>query len=75
MQRVLIFGILLLLTSLVYSANHHKAEIEDNEFAEFEEFDEDEEGFPKEEESKVNAEVKTAASAPPTFDDEVQIEV
>lgn len=57
-----------------FAANHHKAEVEDNEFAEFEEFEEDDELVIKEEETNKNPETKLP---PPvqTFDDEVQIEV
>lgn len=77
MQHVLLlFYFALVLTDLVHAASHHKAEIEDNEFAEFEEFDEEEEIIPKEEENaKFNSEAKVVPSAAPSFDDDVQIEV
>lgn len=75
MRYVLFFYFALLLTGLVQSASHHKAEIEDNEFAEFEEFDEEEEILPKEEENaKFNSEAKIIPSPAPSFDDDVQIE-
>lgn len=76
MQRLFyIFAISLLLTALAFAVNLHKAEVEDNEFAEFEDFDVEEEFVPKDDESnKLNPEVKTATSAAPSFDDEVQIE-
>lgn len=77
MQRVLLlFCFSFLLTALVLAEKHHKAEIEDNEFAEFEEFDEEEEVIPKEEDiSKVNPEVKSVPPPSPSFDDDVRIEV
>ena len=70
-----IFCFSILLTALALAVSHHKADIEDNEFAEFEEFDEEEEILPKEDDSsKLNPEVKVVPSAAPTFDDDVQIE-
>lgn len=76
MQHALFFCFALVLADLVHTASHHKAEIEDNEFAEFEEFDEEEEIIPKEEENtKFNSEAKVVPSAAPSFDDDVQIEV
>lgn len=71
-----IICIFLLITDLTLGAYHLKAETEDNEFAEFEDFDEDDEIAPKENDSiKINPEVKAVPSASPTFDDDVQIEV
>lgn len=75
-QLLSTFCVFFLLTDLTLAANHHKAEIEDNEFAEFEDFDDEEEIIPKEDDSnKITPEVKAVPSAAPTFDDDVQIEV
>lgn len=60
--------------SFVLTLNHHKADIEDNEFAEFEEFDDEDEIIAKEPETKSSPDVKPTVSPPQNFDDDVQIE-
>ncbi|XP_015924160.1 PAT complex subunit CCDC47 isoform X2 [Parasteatoda tepidariorum] len=70
---VVLFSIFFI--SFGFAANHHKAEIEDNEFAEFEEFDEDEEIVVKEDDSsKQKPDLKMSPPPPQNFDDEVQVE-
>lgn len=62
------------MVSLVKSGNHHKADIEDNEFAEFEEFDDEEIEIKSEEPNKVNQDTKPSTPPSQAVDDEVQIE-
>ncbi|XP_013781658.1 coiled-coil domain-containing protein 47-like [Limulus polyphemus] len=72
-MRLLLLCIILSLTSIVLCANHHQAEVEDNEFAEFEEFDEDE--VVQEKETKDQTESKpTPVDTAEEDEDEVKVE-
>ncbi|XP_014677021.1 PREDICTED: coiled-coil domain-containing protein 47-like [Priapulus caudatus] len=71
MRGILVWLLLLVAIAAVQSANHHGAEIEDNEFAEFEEFDdEDDEFLDKPKESRETTKRESVEKSETDDDDE-----